>query len=417
MTLTRGDSVKESRKKKYNDHYYKYLAKEKYRNRLNSFLFKLWKIVYKLCCLLPVDKKAILFVANKDLYVPSEFESLWKSAKEKGYKTRFIFKTPNSSDIIYENEWRKIKNELKFQIRYATSKCTFLYDYFLPAYANEPRKNTNLIQIWHGCGAFKKWGYSTKDSDWGLKSEFFEKYNIHKTYTFITTSSEEVNGIYAEAFASPPSKVKALGVPRTDIFFDDEFVSSQKDKLLEKYPELKDKKLILWAPTYRGNDLKASYNDLAIDFEKLKSIVGDKYALLIKLHPHIGKKIRKNELSENLNGFVYDITREFNISSSLCFSDMVISDYSSLIFEYSLFERPMIFFAYDLDDYENDRSFYYNFESFVPGEIVKTTEELGEAVLKAEENFDRERVVAFKNKFMSACDGKSTERVLELGIN
>lgn len=409
--------MKESRKKKYNDHYHKYLAKEKYRNRLNRFLFILWKVVYKLCCLLPVDQKAILFVANKDFSVPPEFESLRNLAKEKGYTARFILKTPNSSDIIYENEWRKIKNELKFQVRYATSKCTFLCDYFLPAYANEPRKGTKLIQIWHGCGAFKKWGYSTRDSAWGLRSDFFEKYNVHKTYTHITTSSEEVNEIYAEAFASPLSKVKAMGVPRTDVFFDEDFVTSQKDNLLKKYPELNGKKLILWAPTYRGNDLRASHNDPAIDFEQLKSIIGDDYALLIKLHPHISKRISKDDLPEKSEGFVYDISNEFPISSALCFADTVISDYSSLIFEYALFEKPMIFYAYDLDDYESDRSFYYDYETFVPGEIVKTTEELGKAVLNSEKSFDKEKVIAFKNRFMASCDGKSTERIFELGIS
>lgn len=409
--------MKESKKKKYNDHYYKYLAKEKYRNRLNGFLFKLWKIVYKISCLLPVDQKAILFVANKDFSVPPEFESLRNLAKEKGYTTRFILKTPNSSDIIYENEWRKIKNELKFQVRYATSKCTFLCDYFLPAYANEPRKGTKLVQIWHGCGAFKKWGYSTKDSDWGLQSDFFEKYNIHKTYTHIITSSEEVNEIYAEAFDSPLSKIKALGVPRTDVFFDENFVSVQKEKLLQKYPELSGKKLVLWAPSYRGNDLRASHNDLAIDFAKLKNIIGEDYALLIKLHPHIAKRISKDELNVTDEGFVYDISKEFQISSALCFADMVISDYSSLIFEYSLLERPMIFYAYDLEIYENDRSFYYDYESFVPGEIVRTTEELGYAILNSEKNFDKQMVTAFKNRFMSSCDGKATERIFDLGID
>ncbi len=408
--------MKEKIKRKLNEHYYKYLHKEKYRTMLNNFLFVLWKIVYKVTCLLPVDKKSILFVANNDFSVPAEYESLDKLAKELGYKTDFIFKTPNNSDVIYKNEWQKIKNELKFQIKFATSKCTFLYDYFLPAYANNPRKGTRLIQIWHACGAFKKWGYSTRESSWGLKSDLFEKYNIHKTYTDIITSAEYINPVYAEAFGNDIAKVKALGVPRTDVFFNEDFLSTQKDKLLKKYPELKDKKLLLWAPTYRGNSINTSHNDIAIDFLKLKSIIGSNYALLIKLHPHVAKSFSFKDLPEELNGFVYDISKEFVISSALCFSDIVISDYSSLIFEYSLFERPMIFYAYDLEDYDNNRSFYYNYKDFVPGEIVKNTDELANAVLNADKSFEKEKVNLFKNKFMSACDGKSTKRVLEAAL-
>ncbi len=408
--------MKDKNKIKLNEHYYKYLHKEKYRNKLNSFLFVLWKIVFRLACLLPVDKKAILFVANNDFSVPPEYESLRKTAQEAGYKTRFIFKTPNKDEVIYKNELQKIKNELKFQIRYATSECTFLYDYFLPAYANKPRKNTRLIQIWHACGAFKKWGYSTRDASWGLKSDLFEKYNIHKTYTDIITSSEDINAVYAEAFGSDVKKVKALGVPRTDIFFDKEFLSSQKDNLLEKHPELEGKKLLLWAPTYRGNSIRSSYNEISLDFSLLKSLIGDEYALLVKLHPHVAKSFSLKDMPQELSGFVYDISKEFQISSALCFSDIVISDYSSLIFEYALFERPMIFYAHDLDDYDSNRSFYYDYESFVPGEIVKNTNELATAILNAEKSFDKEKVIAFKNKFMSACDGNSTKRVFEAAI-
>ena len=402
-------------KKILNNHYYKYLHKEKYRNRLNNFLFFfLWKLVFKLYCIKKTDNKLILFVASNDTVMPPEYESLYSLAKEKGYKTVCLYKSASSSSVFYVNELKKIKNDLLFIKYYARAKATFLYDYYLPAYANKPRKNTKVIQIWHACGAFKKWGYSTRKSNWGLKDEFFEKFNIHKTYTHIITSSQQINGIYAEAFGNDESKVQALGVPRTDIFFNDEFLSGRKTMLLEKYPELKNKKILLWAPTYRGNNIRTSRNDMAIDFDKLHDIIGDEYALLVKLHPHIAKSMNDNDIPHHLSSFVYNISKEFDISSALCFSDIVISDYSSLIFEYALFERPMIFYAYDLEEYDSDRSFYYDYESFVPGEIVKNTEELAKAIIQADNNFDKAVVVAFKEKFMSACDGKATERVLNL---
>ncbi len=403
-------------KSKLNNHYQKYLAKEKYRNRLNSFLFILWKLLYKIFCILPVEQKSVLFVASNDFTVPEEYKSLADYSRKQGYSVRFIFRSPNTSDVIYKNELKKILNDIKFQYYYARSKATFVCDYFLPCFANNPRKGAKLIQIWHGCGAFKKWGYSTRSGSWGLKDEFFEKYNVHKTYSLITTSSQQVNGIYAEAFGSDIKTVKALGVPRTDIFFDNTFKEKQKDELYKKYPELRNKKIVIWAPTYRGNDLKSSENPIAIDFSLLKGTLGDDFALLCKFHPHLAKKIKAEDIGEDMKGFVYNISDEFNISSALCFADILISDYSSLIFEYSLLEKPMIFYAYDLDEYENSRSFYYEYESFVPGVIVKNTQDLGTAVLFAEKNFNKDKVISFRNEFMSACDGKSTKRIFEYAV-
>lgn len=399
-----------------NNHYNKYLAKEKYRNRLNSCLFRLWKILYRLFCLLPVEKKSVLFAVSNDFTVPEDFKTLVNYAEKSGYNIRFIFKSRNTSNVIYINELKKILNDIKFQYYYAISKATFVSDFFLPCFANKPRKGTKLIQIWHGCGAFKKFSYSTKDTDWGLKSDYFEKYNVHKTYSLVTTSSESVNEIYAEAFANDISKVRALGVPRTDVFFDQDFVKKQKDILIEKFPELNNKKIILWAPTFRGNSLKTSSNDVTPDFKKLKELIGNNYAILVKLHPLVAKGFSSESLDENLKDFVYDISKTITISSALCFSDIVISDYSSLIFEYSLMEKPMIFFAYDLDEYNNGRSFYYNYEDFVPGKIVKTTEEIASAIKEADTSFDKEKVISFKNKFMSACDGKSTQRIFEYAV-
>ena len=107
-------------------------------------------------------------------------------------------------------------------------------------------------------------------------------------------------------------------------------------------------------------------------------------------------------------------TKELDIDKLLCVSDVCISDYSSLIFEYSLFERPMIFFAYDLDEYFDWRGFYYNYDELTPGPIVKTTEEIIDYIQHLDTRFNPSQVRAFREKFMSACDGHATDRILEL---
>ena len=110
---------------------------------------------------------------------------------------------------------------------------------------------------------------------------------------------------------------------------------------------------------------------------------------------------------------MFDISKTVEIDTALCGADLVITDYSSLIFEYAILERPMIFFAYDLESYENARSFYFEYEGFVPGEIVTDTDGIINEIKRLETEFDVETVRSFKNRFMSACNGDSTEKIIE----
>ena len=93
-------------------------------------------------------------------------------------------------------------------------------------------------------------------------------------------------------------------------------------------------------------------------------------------------------------------------------SDICISDYSSLVFEYALFERPIIFFVYDLEEYIDNRGLYYDFDEITPGPICRTNDEMIEYIAHINEKFDKQVVTDFKNKFMCSCDGHSTERIL-----
>ena len=138
------------------------------------------------------------------------------------------------------------------------------------------------------------------------------------------------------------------------------------------------------------------------------------YVILVKLHPFIKKGMNLTKtLSEVYSGFVFDVSKTLSIDEAMCASSMVITDYSSLIFEYALLNRPMIFFAYDLEQYDRERSFYFNYKNFVPGDTVCDTEELLCSIRKNERDFDSLRVEKFRRKFMSACDGASTDRIIE----
>ena len=356
----------------------------------------------------------MIFADSSASLLPDNMTEIYERLSEEGYEIRFFLKR-KSSKKWYKDKVYEIINAYRFTKYYAQCRALVLTDYYYYAYANKPRKGQQVIQLWHGCGAFKKWGYSTVDLEWGADRKSLEEYPIHNTYTYVTVSSEKVKKFYAEAFNCDERIIHADGVPRTDKYFDENYVSSAKEKILEKYPEIGERKIILYSPTFRGSSKKKANFVNMIDFLYLKSKLSDDYVILVKLHPFIRKGMNLSQnLKEIYSDFVFDISRSVPIDDAMCASDMVITDYSSLIFEYALLSRPMLFFAYDLQQYDRERSFYFDYENFVPGDIVKNTEEIYLAIRKNEKTFDKEKVEKFRTEFMSACDGKSTSRIINI---
>lgn len=372
-------------------------------------LFRIiWPLAFIFYSLKPVDEKLMTFAYNKNYTtMPDNLRFVYDYMKAKGYKCH-IAAAPQSS-------LKRILFGITFQKYYARSKCIFVTDHFDQIYASKPRKGTKVIQLWHACGAFKKWGFSTLDLKWGGSKKDMLRFPMHNTYTDVFVSSEDIIPCYAEAFNCKKSIVKPLGTPRTDIYFNKEFTSSCRDKLLKEFPEIGGRKIILYAPTFRGNNPEESYNDKPLDYGKLKENFGSEYALVLKLHPFTAKKYKMSDEEKTLYGdFVFDAS-SMPIENALCAADILIADYSSLIFEYSLLgDKPMIFYAYDLDEYDRDRSFYFDYRSFVPGKIVTSNDEIIETIKSGD--FETEKIPEFRRKFMSACDGHSTKRICEYCI-
>lgn len=329
--------------------------------------------------------------------------------KQGGYKFVFCL-APDLTGNKVRDMFNLYFGFMRFCKYYARCGTLILTDSYLPAFACKPRKDTTVIQLWHACGAFKKWGYSTADNSWGADKKTLKRYPLHNCYSKVCVSSKSVIPFYAQAFNCDESIIEAVGVPRTDVYFDSDFKSTARQKLENKIPNINERKIILYAPTFRGANVKSAYTDIQMDYELLKSALGDRYVIINKFHPFVknGKKI-----DDSYADFVFSSPDDMDISTLLCASDIVISDYSSLIFEYSLLSRPMIFFAYDLEEYDKERSFYYPYRDFVPGDIAQNTQELIDAIVKTENNFNTEKVDAFRSNFMNACDGNSTKRILK----
>lgn len=376
--------------------------------RRRILFFLIWPAMFNFYAKKPINENLMLFVFNKNYTsLPDNMIGIYNFLKERGYDCR-IMQSPSSS-------LKRFLFGITFQKYYAQSKCVFLTDNFDPLYAHQPRKGTKVIQLWHACGAFKKWGFSTLDLAWGGTREDFLRFPMHNTYTDVFVSSEAVIPCYAEAFNCSERKIKAFGTPRTDVYFDSEFVSAQRDELLKAFPEIGDRKIILYAPTFRGNSPDLAYNEDPLDYGKLKEAFGDEYALVLKLHPFTARKFGlTDEEKEKYGDFVFNGSNSVKIETALCAADILIADYSSLIFEYSLLNKPMLFYAYDLEQYEHDRSFYFEYKSFVPGKIVINNDEIIDAIKSGD--FRADRIPAFREKFMGACDGECVKRIAEYAM-
>lgn len=357
-----------------------------------------------------IKREKAVFVEVRFDEITDSFRLVYDRMKADGFDVHEQF-----IENIKPGKWGYIKRCLRMLEDISDAHYVFLNDACNVTSCIPLRKGTKIYQLWHACGAFKKFGMSTAELIFGDNRKSLERYPNYGNLSYVTVSSPEVIWAYEEAMNLKDTKtqVVATGVSRTDVFYDQHFIEQSKAAVYSVCPAAENKKIILYAPTFRGRVAKAESPD-CLDIPAMKRALGDEYVLLIKHHPFVKQP---PVVPEDCADFAMDVTKSLEIDQLLCTSDVCVSDYSSLIFEYSLFERPMIFFAYDLDDYFDWRGFYYNYDELTPGPVVKETEEIIDYIRHLDTRFDQAQVHAFKEKFMSSCDGHATDRIMALVLN
>lgn len=369
-------------------------------------LFHVLPRTYRKAAKAPVEPGKVIFLDNKEPQLPESFEVLYERLGRVPSLT-LEFMSLGETRVRLRQYYR---NCIVFVKKLATAQCVFLNDASNVVSCVPLRPETTVVQLWHACGAFKKWGMSTADLIFGGSREDILRHPFYKNLSLVTVSSPEVAWAYEEAMVlqDEPGVVRPVGVSRTDVFFDEGYLVESRRKLLEMVPAAEGKRVVLYAPTFRGRVAHAE-GPAALDIAAMKEALGADTVLLTKHHPFVREL---PPIPEDCRDFAFDVTREAAINELICCADAVISDYSSLVFEYSLFGRPMVFFAYDRDDYADWRGFYYDYEALTPGPVCSTTEEVIGALKAAAEDFDPSEVEAFRDRFMSACDGHATDRII-----
>lgn len=270
-----------------------------------------------------------------------------------------------------------------------TSKIVLLHDnnYVVSHFK---RKGVTVIQVWHACGAIKKFGNVIK-----------REYPI-ANYDYSLATSSYWQKAYSQAFSIPKSHVIPTGLPRTDELFDVHWLENKKAELYQKYPILKEKHIILYAPTFRGNIYKG-FSAIPFDALKIINALPENYILLYKFHPLMGNyQLAEHERILNMNH--EDTHALFSIS------DYLISDYSSIVFDYMILKKNLLFFVPDLEQYSQSLGVFVNLKD-LKCPICQNEEELIHSILN--DLCNNQHMQALKDMFFNHQDGKSTERVVE----
>ncbi|MBM7543076.1 CDP-glycerol glycerophosphotransferase family protein [Amphibacillus cookii] len=290
----------------------------------------------------------------------------------------------------------------------ATSKVIFLDNYFGCLSVMRFKHNVKCVQLWHAAGAIKKFGLKDPSIKNRTKSAQKRFYNVYNRFDYVVVGSEKMSNIFKESFNLSNNSIVRTGIPRTDFFFDQEKITKTKVKLLKQYPIAKNKKIILYAPTFRNDDLIQA--SVQLDINRLSQELKDSHILILKLHPAVRKhcKFINNE-------FIIDASNAVNVNEWLTITDILITDYSSIPFEFSILKKPMIFYSYDLKAYQKERGFWEDYRQNVPGPIASNTSDIIRII--KENTFDLEKVRLFSEKWNEYSTGDSSQKIIQFIYN
>lgn len=377
-----------------------------FKNSFNKDIVKkiykkyLIKIVYKTNYDKEIDVNKITFYSTRRDDISGNFQFVYDKIKNnENLNINFLFQTKPYKDLTY----KEIK---KFVNACVTSKVIVLDEFTPQIHCINLKPETKLIQLWHACGAFKTFGFSRISKPKGS----VQTTSNHRSYDYVTVSSKYCQKCHSEGFGISTSNVVPTGIARTDIFFDEEYKTKFRNRFYNEYPNLKNKKVILFAPTFRGDIKEEAYYPMELfDVKRVLDYLGDRYAIIIKHHPFIKEK---HNVPEEYKDRVIDLSENIEINDLLFVSDLIITDYSSLVFEGAILNKPMYFYAYDLKEYIELRDFYFDFQHYIPGRICMELEALLKEIKK--ENYNYDKLNQFREMFFDDLDGQSSQRIADL---
>ncbi len=345
------------------------------------------------------------------------YEYMLSDERFEDYTFIWAFRNPKQFTFVLDNPntVAVTVNTKDYELACATAKY-WVYNYRVSDHIY-PKDDQVYIQLWHGT-PLKRLGYDINISDNAMnsKSEIRDKYKVDaEKFKYILAPSHFAAEKFISAWnleeVDKTDTIVELGYPRND-FLTNHTKEDVKNLINELNLPL-DKKYILYAPTWRDNQHQAGIGytyKTEVDFDKLRQELGDEYIILFRAHYLVANSFD----FDKYKGFVYNVSGVNDINHLYVISDLLVTDYSSVFFDYANLKRPEIFYMYDLEAYGNEiRGFYIDLDE-LPGPIVKTEDELIKAIKKApnDRSYD-EKYEKFNAKFNYLDDGNAAKRVTE----
>lgn len=370
--------------------------------------------MFRIVTLFPKKKKMIIFESFLGKQYSDNPKAIFHHIK-KNYPDYELFWSLNKESILlYEHEDIQVIKRLSLKwVIYMGRAEYWITNTRLPLWIPKP-KDTIYLQTWHGT-PLKKLGIDIEDIKMpGTTTESYKRNFTAEAekWDYLISPNDYSTQIFKRAFQFQGQVIES-GYPRNDVLFSNEISKVNLQKKL-KLPS--SKKIILYAPTWRDNQYytKGKYKlNLELDLEALKREFSENFIIILRTHYLITEHL---DLSK-YNDFVYDFSSYSDISDLYLVSDILITDYSSVFFDYANLRRPILFFVYDLEEYRDEvRGFYFNLEECAPGPLLETNEQLINAIKSTSVGtfVPDQKYESFINTFCSLEDGYAVERVVKV---
>lgn len=368
----------------------------------NKFRDKAYKYLNRISHKNPDKEKNILFLSEQSDTLALNMQALLDRMVERGLDKQFHIRF----SLRQATSQKQSKLSFVRMLKAIAEADVILIDDHVPLFDNLVLcDNTKVIQIWHAGAGFKGVGYSR----WG-HAGCPGPFSCHRQYDYCISGSANISYFFSEQFGILDEQVIPTGMPRMDKYLNQENRANVTQELYEKYPAAKNSKVILFAPTYRGrNRAKAYYPYDLIDFESLYRFCSDRgYIVLFKMHPWVSAEV---PIEEKYRDRFFDLNGYPNINDLFYITDLLITDYSSSIYEFCLMDKPMLFFAFDKVQYSVSRGFHRDYDTNVPGKICEDFASVMEALQN--EDYEFEKVAQYREKHFDFVDDHATDRVID----
>lgn len=384
------------------------------RFKKNSYYPNVMKLYNQMMTKASVDQDLIVFESNIGKSVSDSPKAIYDILKQRNHHFKIVWVT-NNSYPFNDNRVITVKRLSPEYFYYLSHAKYWVNNQNFPTYMKK-NKETIYIQTWHGTPLKKM--LNDVDKFEGRTDDYKERVNqAIQTWDYLVSPSPYATNCFKSAF-NFHKEILEVGYPRNDIFYskDIEGIETKKQTVRQQLGISKDKKVILYAPTFRDdetNKAKKHIINLKLDLHKLKARLGEDYVILLRPHIIVSNALH---LDASLADFAINVGKYNEISDLYLITDICITDYSSVMFDFANTKRPLLFFTYDLEHYKNDlRGFYFDFEQEAPGPLLQDNESLIQAIENIGEVQDsyQDKYEAFYNKFCTYETGHAAEQIVD----